>query len=257
MFSFGGIHVDSLGINVNYPTYSGLNDLNNMFEAIDGKDGLYDFGSTFKEKYLTFNCNFKPQVTYEEAIVIIDNINKFFNPKLGLKSLILDVTPDRAYQARLYNGLDITRIIRTGGAFTLTFIIPNAYAYGTTLNNEQYTANGTYTFDVGGTATALPLLTIIADIQQGGDNLVFNFNNLQVLEVRPVITTSYRLEVNCENRTINYINIATEDEYNGLPYIEKIAFPELLNGENSLEITESSALTTITSIDIDWYDRYL
>jgi predicted phage tail component-like protein len=257
MFSFDGIHVNVLGINVNYPTISAMPQLTNLFEEIDGKDGLVDFGSQFKEKYITFNCNFKPQYTFEEAIVIIDNFNKYLNPKLGLKSLILDVTPDRQYQARLYQGIDVQRLIRTGGQFEITFVIPNPYAYGLTLNNEQYTSNGTYTFDVGGNATALPLLTIIADIQQGGDNLIFNFNNLQVLEVRPVVETTYRLEVDCENRTIKYILISTEEEFNGLPYIEKIAFPELLNGENSLEITESSIYTTITSIDIDWYDRYI
>lgn len=257
MFTFDGIHTDSLNINVNYPTFSGLAGVNNLLEGIDGKDGLYDFGVNLKEKYLTFDCNFLPQTTYEQAVTIIDNINKNFNPKLGLKSLIMDVTPDRQYFARLYQGLDINRIIRTGGRFELTFIVPDSYAYAITGDNEQYTANGTYTFNVGGTATALPILTIIADIQQGGDNLVFNFNNLQVLEVRPVIETTYKLVVDCENRTIKYINIATEDEFDGLPYIEKIAFPELLNGDNSIEITESSALTTITSIDIDYYKRYL
>lgn len=257
MFSFDGIHVDALGINVNYPTISAMPQVTNLLESIDGKDGLVDFGSQYKERYLTFNCNFKPQYTYEEAMSIIDNINKYLNPKLGLKSLILDVTPDRQYNARLYKGIDITRLARTGGQFEITFLIPNPYAYGLSNNNLQYTSNGTYNFTVGGNATALPALTIIADIQQGGDNLVFNFNNLQVLEVRPVVETSYKLVVDCENRTIKYINIATEDEYNGLPYIEKIAFPELLNGENELEITESSIYTTITSIDIDYYNRYI
>lgn len=257
MFTFDSIHVDTLGINVNYPTYNAMSQLDNIFESIDGKEGLIDFGTNFKEKYITFDCNFLPQTSYEDAVTIIDNINKFFNPKLGLKSLILDVTPDREYQARLYNGIDITRVIRTGGKFELTFIIPSTYAKGTSLNNEQYTANGSYEFEVGGTATALPVITVIADIQQGGDNLVLNFNNLHVIEIRPVIETTYKLVIDCENRTIKYINIATEVESNGLPYIEKIAFPELLNGTNSLDITESSALTTLTSVDIDYYERYI
>lgn len=258
MFTFNGVHSSALGINVNYPNIQSLPPVRNYLDIIDGKDGIYDFGLNYNEKYISFDCNFISN-SFSEAIETIDNINKFFNPKEGSKRLILDVAPDRYCLARLYNALDIQRIItsmKNGGQFQLTFMISDPFFYSVTEYNEQYTANGTHSFTIGGNYETLPVLTIVADIQQGGDNLIFNFNNTHVLEIKSVMETTYKLEVDCKNRNIKYINIATEVEENGLLYVEKISFPPLLVGDNTLEIAESSTLTTLTSIDIDYNRRY-
>ena len=256
MFTFDGIHSDSLNINVNYPNINSIPAVRNYLDFIDGKDGLYDYGLNFKERYITFNCNFIAN-TVTEALAILDNINKFFNPKDGAKELILDYLPDRYCMARLYNALDVSRIIanyKNGGEFELIFLVADPFYYSIAEYNQQYTSDGSYEFDVGGTYETLPVITIIADIAEGDDNIQFNFNNLFVLEIQSVMETTYYLEVDCKNRTIKYIEIATEDEEVGLIYVYKIAFPPLVVGTNYLEITDNDSC--LTSIDIDYRRRY-
>lgn len=256
MFTFGGVHASNFNINVNYPNIGAIPQARNYLDFIDGKDGVYDFGLNFKENYITFDCNFVAN-SIPEALAILDNINYFFNPKDGAKQLILDLLPDRYCMARLYSGLDVARIIsnyKNGGQFELTFIISDPFWYSLTEYNIQYTSAGVYAFDILGNHETLPVLTIIADIEEGDENIQFNFNNTHVLEIKSVMETTYKLEVDCKNRTITYIEIATEDEDIGLTYVDKIAFPPLIIGENYFEITDDDSC--LTSIDIDYRRRY-
>ena len=257
MFTFNGTHISALGINVNYPTIQAMPEFENYFQNVDGKDGLIDFGMNFKEKIFGFNCNFVPQTSYSSALAIVDNLNNFLNPKIGLKTFIFDSLPNRYLEVRLYQGIDINKINLTGGEFELIFIAPDPIFKSTSEISIEYTTTGYKEFSINGNHDTYPIITLIADIQQGSEPILINFNNKDVIEVQPTQTTSYKLVIDCENRTVNYINIATEDEENGLDRLSKIAFPILNTGDNTVEITESGTYTTLSSLEIEYVPRYI
>jgi len=257
MFTFNGVTASTMGINVNRATIQAITNQDNQFKELTADDGLLDFGTFLKEKYITFECNFKPKTSLSVMMATIDTLNGYLNPKLGLKSLILDSTPARQYFAKLANGLDITKVVRTGAVFNLVFVCPDPYAYTIASTNIQYTTGGTKNPSIGGNATVKPIITIVADIDPADDHLVLNFNNDEdIIEIKDTITSSYELEIDCNNCIVIYRNISTLAESNGLPYLERVAFPELLNGANTLEITVGSGMS-LTSIDIDYNARYI
>lgn len=257
MFTFNGVTASTMGFNVNRASIQAITSQDNQFQELTADDGLLDFGTFLKERYITFECNFKPKTTLANMMSAIDTINGYLNPKLGLKSLILDSLPTRQYMARLVNGLDITKAVRTGAIFNLVFVCPDPYSYTIANTNIQYTTGGTKSPNIGGNATAKPIITIIADIDPTDDHLILNFNNDEdIIEIKDTITSSYELEIDCNNATVIYRNISTLAESNGLPYLERVAFPELLNGVNSLEITIGSGMS-LTSVDIDYHARYI
>lgn len=257
MFTFDGVTASTIGINVNRSEIQAMPPLNNQLQNKDAGDGVIDFGTFFTEKLITFECNFAPKADLATMQTAIDTINSYLNPKLGLKTLVLNELATRTFQARLYTGIDITKVVRTGGNFNLTFICPSPYAKSTSQTNLQYTSSGVKNFSVTGNATAKPIIEIVGNIPIDGANLTFDFNGSDLLEIRGIITTSYKLVIDCENYTVKYIEIATPTNIsNGMPYIEKLAFPELLNGANVLDISVGIG-STLTSIDIDFYPRYI
>jgi predicted phage tail component-like protein len=257
MFTFNGVTASTMGINVNRPEIQAMSALNNQIQNVDAGDGVIDFGTYFTEKIITFECNFKPKATLALMQTTIDTLNSYLNPKLGLKSLILDEMPTRVYQARLYTGIDMSKVVRTGANFTISFICPSPYALSTSQTNLQYTTAGIKNFSVTGNATAKPVIEIVASIPIDGNNISFDFNGIDLLEIRGVIENTFKLVIDCNEYTVKYIEIATPtNESNGLPFIDKIAFPELLNGSNQLDISIGSG-STLTSIDIDFYPRYI
>lgn len=257
MFTFNGVTNSTMGINVNRKNITGIPQLNNQYQELVADDGILDFGTFFTEKYINFECNFNPESSLTNFQAKIDALNAYLNPKLGVKNLILDETPTRQYFARIGSGLDFTKLVRTGANFNLSFICPDPYHYTIASTNIQYTSGGSKSPSIGGNATVNPVITLIADIDPTDDHIILNFNNDEdIIEVKDTIESTYKLVIDCINKTVKYINISSSLEYNGLPYLEKIAFPEMLNGTNSLEITIGSG-ASMTSLDIDYNARYI
>lgn len=256
MFTFNGVTSSTMGINVNRSSITGIPQLKNQYQDLSADDGILDFGTFFTEKYINFECNFNVQSSLSAMMSKIDTLNAYFNPKNGLKSLILDESPTRQYFARIANGVDFSKFIRTGAFFNLSFVCPDPYHYTIASSNIQYTTSGSKVPSISGNATTKPVITLIADIDPLDGNIELLFNDSDLIEIKDTITSSYKLVIDCNNATVKYINISTLAESNGLPFLEKIAFPELSSGNNTLDITVGSG-ASFTSLDIDYYARYI
>lgn len=128
-FIYNGISSKNMKIRARLTGWQASPSLRNSYETVPGRAGVADFGCDSSERVISISCNIYPQLNFASMVHLLDNMAEWLDPMQGLRQLVLDDVPDRYFMARLSEAVDCERLLRTAGAFTLTFICPDPYAY--------------------------------------------------------------------------------------------------------------------------------
>ena len=145
MIVFDGTTSRSKKISMRVTSWQPIPVLRNNYVAVPGRAGVTDFGSTGAERIIEVQCSVFPQEDFAALVGILDDMAEWLNPDNGLKQLIIGDVPGRYYMARLSDAVDVERLIRSSGNFTLRFVCPDPHAYAMTDETFTIASVGTHT----------------------------------------------------------------------------------------------------------------
>lgn len=253
-FTFNNITSKEMNIKARIESFSVVPSLRNRSVQISGKDGLYDFGCELSERNIVFDCYIFPQISKARLLEIADNLAVSFDPKQGVKQLVLEDMPNRYFMARLSEGIDVQKLIQNSGSFTLNFVAYDPYGYA--INDEIFEldtdGNHSITRTLGNTES-LPIYELQANIPSSTDTITISTNGVSLV-VNGELLEDETLVIDSSLMTAKVV-----DEYgvtlrNGLLLIDEYNFPSLESGDNLLSITENG--TTFISLTITAQSRW-
>lgn len=238
-FTLNGITSQSMKIKARITSWNVSPSLRNAFETVPGKVGIVDCGMDTAERMITFRCNIYPQRTFTDLVALLDDMNEWLNPQNGLKQLICDDVPNRYFTARLTEAVDCERLLRSAGAFDLKFICPDPYGYAIT--DEVFTLSTaglhSITREIGNMDSA-PVYQLKAVLGSEGISLITNGEELKIIGSLSVNET---LIIDTGKVTAKVIDENGDTLRNGLPNLQKLNFPLLHTGGNSIHISANNS----------------
>lgn len=220
-----------------------LGNLRNFTSAIPGKYGVADFGADLDAREIRVSCNIFPRQNFKDLVNVLDDIALWLNPLDGLRQLVFDEVPDRYYMARLREAVDCERVIRSAGRFELLFFCPDPFAYA--IEDEEFiiTEVGTHTVtrSLGNIASA-PVLELKGEILKSSNRFIsISLNDTEIKIVNALLSSDEVLIIDMEKMT-SYITDANGFVLrNALPYLEKLDFPSLNEGDNTIQIAATGS----------------
>jgi len=237
-FVFDGVSSGNMKIKARLTSWQMFPDIQNNTQMISGKAGVADYGCISKERIIKVSCNIYPQKDFKSLIKILDDVAEWLAPEKGTKKLVFDEIPDRYFEARLYSKVDCERILRSAGAFELTFICPDPYAYSTyeeTFNVD--TAGVTSVYRCFGNAESYPVYRVSGVIPSGGEAGISIGTNGTILPIIGPLSEGETLVVDTALMVAKVVDSEGETLRNGLPLLKNINFPVLNKAENEITVT--------------------
>lgn len=236
-FSFDGISSSDMKIKARLTAWQVLPAVRNNTLTISGKPGVADFGCVSRERMLTISCNVYPQKSFKDLVDVLDKVAAWLDPTKGSKHLIFDEIPGRYFEARLNEQVDCNRILRTAGSFDLVFICPDPYAYAE--NDEAFTikkaGDSKITRTVGNTESN-PVFYLKGVISSGGSTYISIITNDIEMKVVGPLAEEETLVIDTALMTAKVIDKDGSTIRNGLPSLQALEFPTLVNGDNEVSI---------------------
>lgn len=236
-FLYNGISSKEMKIRARLTSWQVVPALRNSLETVPGKAGVADFGADSGERYLDVACSVYPQRDFAALVAVLDAMAAWLDPAAGLRQLVLDDVPDRYYTARLAEAVNCERLLRSAGSFSLRFLCPDPYAYALTDETFVFSAVGAHEAvrQVGNTDSE-PVYQLRGAVPSGASSYLSIKTNGEELRVTGPLNVGETLVIDSSMVTAKVTDAAGETLRNGLPCIQKINFPLLRRGANTLEI---------------------
>lgn len=243
-------------LNVNLDTWKLIAPIRNNLEEVPGMPGVRDFGMEFGERVFTLPCSISKQKNYTELINVADDIADWLNPYKGLQRLVFDDMPDRYWDVRLMNEVDMERFVMSAGTFDLVFVAPDPFGKAIEDDIFDITGVGKKEFTkTKGNIESEPILRIHGTLLQG-QNITFNFNGTDVVRVNGPLTASEEFVIDVPKMTAKVINKSSKVVLrNGLNQLENLVFPKMHTGLNDVTISVSGG--KFTKLNIKSESRWL
>lgn len=190
--------------------------------SINGRNGnLHIDNGTYKAKTYSVRCTLMDETKINSLKTLLDSTG----------TLELSTEPNIIYNATITNQIDFSKYLKYLKEFIINFDVdPIGYSKNSITNTYSSTEN---VFEVNGTANVSPIITVT-----GVGTFTLNNKSVEVLETG--ITLDCDL-MNCTKNSINKNDKVILDE-----------FPELIVGENTLNLGEG-----ITLIEISYKEGWL
>ena len=162
-FSYGGTLATALGLTLLRGPLPGMPSLRERLSAIEGKHGLYDFGTEYGAKELSLRCSLQG-TSSADLWARAGTLAQTFDPRGTYADLIFDHETDRYQLARLANAPQLDPISRTEAFVNLDFRCKDAFAYAVTQSSASHIITASpqgATPSVGGNAPAVPLFEMV------------------------------------------------------------------------------------------------
>lgn len=161
-FTFDGVHSDILGILLRGKNIPILPPMEEHFEPIAGRDGVWDFGIQYGARPIELDVVLLAD-SVDDLNSKVRAIASLFNPRKGARPLVMDDEQDVQYLARLTGQLPIDQLA-SFGTFTIQLICTDPFRYG--LNEVVREGTTSLTLTHLGNHKAYPRL----EITHGGGN---------------------------------------------------------------------------------------
>ena len=250
-FCFNDISSNSMGIKARLISWQVCGKLRNFTTTVPGKYGVADFGSDFDYREITVHCNIYPKHSFAELVSALDDISLWLDPVQGLRQLVFDDVPDRYFMARLNDAVDCERLIRSSGSFDLKFLCPDPFAYSVTDETFSIMEEGMHTITrTIGNIESMPIYRIEGLLTAAASNYISIITNGSELKiVNATLSEGEILIVDTDKMTAYVVDEHGEILRNGLPYLQKLNFPSLAVGENTVTVAVNNA--TLTKLQIN------
>lgn len=222
-FTYDGTHSDSFKLLMTGKRVPILPPFKEHFEAIPGKDGVWDFGVEYDARPIEIDVDLLAD-SVAELKTLLRQIGAYFNPRKGARPLIFDDEPGMVYYARLTGQLPLEQIGQYG-KFTLQLICPDPFVYSIT--GESISGTGTVYLPHNGSYYAYPTFTITHGGGSGNITVTRADGVVQTLTFKDTAPAGTYI-VNSKAGTITMNN---EGAYK---YLQG-DFPTLSEGSNTLE----------------------
>lgn len=159
-FTFANKHSSELGVFMKSTNRTITPSLRKNEFIIPGRHGTIDFGlNTYENRFISIELNLVKN-SLQDLRIQARNVARWLSRDNAL--LVFDDEPDKAYQAKIYENIDIEQMA-TSGILNITF---ECQPFAESLNYRQkYIANITQktqrlNLDVEGTSESCPIITI-------------------------------------------------------------------------------------------------
>ena len=225
-------------------------------ETIPGKAGVIDFGADYGAKYIDVSCNIFPKASFAALVAVLDNIAEWLDPTAGEKQLIFDDVPERFYWARLSSAVDCQRLIRSSGEFSLRFLCADPYAYA--VADEEYTITAAQSLVITrllGNADSSPIYSLKGYIPAEAASGITIFTNRTELNIKGPLAINETLIIDASMLTAKITDTTGKTLRNGLSCLQKLNFPVLHKGQNSVSVT-ATGKATVSQLHIQAKSRW-
>lgn len=241
-FIFNGVSSQSMKIKARLTDWQASPPLRNSLLAIPGKPGVADFGASTAQRTIAVRCNVFPQRTFAGLVAVLDNVAEWLDPEYGLGQLVLDDVPDRYFTARLSEAIDCERILRSAGAFDLSFLCPDPHGYA--LADEVFSLaepGESVVRRVKGNTYSEPVYLLKGVIPTGSGTYISIRTNQEELRVVGPLAQGETLIIDAGLVTAKVVDAQGATLRNGLPWLQELHFPLLEKGGNTVMITAVGA----------------
>lgn len=250
-FSFDGVHSSTYGVYLAKSPFLLLPELTNYFESIPGREGSLDYGSTFQQRAISLSC--MVLATSEKDLRNkARKIAAWLDPTKGVRRLILDTEPDKFYQARVANRIDVEQVAAQG-RFEIFFVAPDPYAYALDDEVFSYTGAGTYTFERDGTVVSYPQIEIRGTNTKGQGVIRVTLNG-KGIGYTGSLSSSALLVIDSDSLTA--YTESNGQRVSAINDIDSVDFPVTKPGENEVVIA-LTGVATITEVKIYCRTRWI
>lgn len=254
-FNFNRTTSKNMKIKARLTSWQASPALRNFYETVPGKAGVADFGCDSGERMITLTCYIYPQKDFAALVSVLDAMAQWLDPTKGLKQLVLDEVPDRYFMARLSEGVDCERLLRSAGTFTLKFICPDPHAYA--LEDETFVISEEGEHEITrsiGTTLSEPVYSIQGVISSDTDSYISIITNGEELRITGALAEGETLIVDSSLVTAKVVDSVGDTLRNGLPLLYELNFPLLETGTNTVVVAASNA--TFTELNIEANSRW-
>ena len=166
--------------------------------------------------------------------------------------------------ARVSEAVDVERLIRSSGNFTLHFICPDPHSYAMTDETFTISTEGTHTVTrTHGSADSAPVYYLRAQTTNRPNSYVdITTNNIRLRVGDGVLVASQELVIDASLVTAKVVNASTgETIRNGMHLLKNIGFPVLRKGGNTVQVqvsplANSSTPASFTELRIQARNRW-
>lgn len=209
---------------------------------IPGRAGVYDFGSDIGPRQFNLECAIKAatrQELFEKVRALAAHLIDTDGKPRTLE-LIFDDEPDRYYSVKYSGGVSMERIVSVG-RFTLQLMATDPFAYAVnplSIPIATDIPDTTITFSIGGTATALPKITLRGTNSTGSYQITINGTAFQY---SGTLMAQDTLVIDCAKYAVLKNGARDLTHFTG-------DFPKLLPGENTIyyHLNTDAVLTALT-----------
>lgn len=254
-FIYNGVSSKSMKITARLTDWQASPSLRNSLIAIPGRAGVADFGAVTGERMIPVRCNVFPQRTFAGLVAVLDSVAEWLNPEYGLKQLVLDDVPDRYFTCRVSDAIDCERILRSAGAFDLSFLCPDPHGYA--LTDEVFTISSPgegIVWRMKGNTYSEPVYLLKGIIPSGSSAYVSIRTNRDELRVIGPLAEGETLVIDAGLVTAKVVDAQGATLRNGLPCLQELNFPLLEKGANTVTIAAVGA--TFTELVIQAESRW-
>ncbi|MCM1333775.1 MAG: phage tail family protein [Bacteroides sp.] len=230
----------SIGIHARLIKWAAVPTLRGNTQIIPGKAGTLDFGAEYGEHIIELSCSIFPKKSFAALVTVLDELADWLDPTAGIRQLQLDDVPGRYFWARLSEGMDCERLLRSSGSFSLKFLCADPYAYA--VNDEEYTITAAQTTVIMrqlGNADSEPIYYLKGNVSSNSSSYITVNTNGSELKIIGALSSSEILVIDSSKLTAKVTNAAGTTLRNGLPLMEELNFPTLHKGGNTVAITVS------------------
>lgn len=255
-FIFDGITSKSMKIKARLTSWQASPSLRNFYTTVPGKAGVADFGCDSAERTISVSCNIYPQRSFSALVEVLDDMAEWLDPAKGLRQLILDDVPNRYFRARLSEQVDCERLLRSAGAFPLSFICPDPYAYA--LSDESFVISSVGSHEVErriGNTESFPVYALQGVIPSGTDSYVSIVTDGEELRVVGALAEGETLIVDSSLVTAKVVDGGGNTLRNGLPLLSELNFPVLEKGYNTVTVS-AAGKAVFTELNIQAKSRW-
>lgn len=244
-FIYNGISSKNMKIRARLTGWQASPSLRNSYETVPGRAGVADFGCDSSERVISISCNIYPQLNFASMVHLLDNMAEWLDPMQGLRQLVLDDVPDRYFMARLSEAVDCERLLRTAGAFTLTFICPDPYAYALKDDIFDITSLGIHDVNrVRGNAISEPVYLLRGMVSSQDEDFITLKTNKEELRITGLLSVREILVIDSGLLTAKITDLDGNMLRNGLSILQRPNFPTLNKGTNTVDISVNGATFT-------------
>ena len=172
-------------------------------------------------------------VTGKDTAEVRENLRNFaeFINADDPKPLIFHDEPDKYVEAILDGNSSIDNFYRLGKG-TISMVVPDPYYYAVDDDTFQYSNTTTNNFTKKGNTTSFPTIEI-RGTSNGGSFTVTTDNNS--ITFTGNVKAGDRLIINSELLTASIVS-ASGSVQSAIPYLDKLDFPVLVRGANSIRV---------------------